>query len=213
MNILRNRKFWLSMAIILMVACGLFVSNKVVGQGEVGTGGSADVTLINPAMVIGYVNDIKMGILRIQKKLGMSSIPLEKLDFSWPGESEYGVEPEFEIFNQLGGQIQPVTDSRALQYWEDYTDNFRFVFTLGNKVKGLGSEQTELVAILPKMKKQPCELINHQLNENEIPGILKINLMPHPQEVPEDEVVELRSQYGCVETSEGYFYYHVLLER
>ena len=52
-----------------------------------------------------------------------------------------------------------------------------------------------------------------QLDKINLQKIKKINLTPYPQEVPENEIIELPAKYGCVETSDGYFYYHVLVER
>lgn len=147
--------------------------------------------------------------------MNLGEVPVEKLDFSIPGSPGYGDHPEFEIFNPAGGQSTYVTDPRSLEYWKTYMDEFQIIFSLENKIPGLGSGKSELLAIAPKIKKYSCELINKNSGNQIIPELKKIGLTPHPQELPDTELVILPEgqKDGCVKTLDGYYYYQILVER
>lgn len=213
-GIFKSRKFWLvAAALVLMAASGPFVSNYAMSQEKDISYGDREATLFNPNMIVGYVGSIKIGILRIQKKLNLDEIPVEKLDFSVPGSPEYGDHPEFEIFNPAGGQILYVTDPASLEYWKTYAEEFRVFFSLGNKVPGLGTEKSELIAIVPHMKKPSCEMINEWMKLKSIPDVERINTTAYPADLLPSELAVLPDTQGCVKTPDGYYYYQVLVER
>ncbi len=101
-----------------------------------------------------------------------------------------------------------------------------FIINLGNRVMGVGTEKTELLAILPDVKDFACKSIHRELERKGlssaiIPEVGVLNLSTDLTEIAENEVVTLPSfahpnkgnQLGCVKMADKYYYYHILLER
>jgi len=70
----RNRVFMLFGTAVLFAGCGvLFWANQKKDLGHY-----TDITLINPGVLEGYVQDIRNGILQVQMKLELDSFVLVK---------------------------------------------------------------------------------------------------------------------------------------
>ncbi len=200
--------------------CGLwFLAGKQKVQAE-SRGGAKINDFIFTGRIPGGAQNIAIGIARTMKKNNLSVGDIHRLDFSWPGEPKYGDDPMLEVYSIEGGQLTPprVTEKDLKSSWNKYySESNRYIITLGNRAKDTGSDKTELMAILPKVREISCELINRvndqPIESVTIPKIEKLNLTPHPVEVPEEDVITLPSRYGCIDTPDGYYYYHVLLER
>lgn len=203
-----------------MLSFGLLtLSFGLIACKEDASAGAKETKIIGAGVLPGAAQSIAIGIARIEAKQG-GSVDISQLDFSWPGELGYNEDPHFNIYSPEGGQIIPISDPRVLSYWNDYTEYPRFIVTLGNRVKNVGTEKSELMAILPKATEIACKVTIAFAEENKIPSkdvvipkTERINITPHPQEVLEEEIVALPSKYGCVETPDGFFYYHLLVER
>ncbi len=207
----------------VMLACGLAIvasgallwGGSVMSQEEKKSQtGDVEVNLVSSGRITNITVGIDAAIKRINIKNNLAETPIEKLDFSLPGDVAYGENPTFELFNPEGGQLDPILDLRSLKGWEDYSDSPKYIFTFGNRTKENGTDKSELMVILPNVKEAPCLLINKNREQSFIPELsVNINLVPHPQEVPENEIVTLPNEEGCIKTPSGFYYYAVLRKR
>lgn len=201
-----------SISMIMLVAC------KQESKAQ-----SMESKLINTAVLTHYGPAYATGVARIIIKQKLSIDDVSKIDFSLPGSDSYKKNPEMNIYAPEGGQIG------ALNYdsLNTVADSQEFIITLGNRVAGVGTEKTELLAILPNVKDFACTWLQKELERKgfseaiSVPEVDAINLSANLAEVAEDKIVTLPGyipsakgkQSGCVQSAGKYYYYYVLLER
>ena len=174
----------------------------------------------------------------LHKIMKQNNIGLDKLymiDFSIPGDVDHGDNPMYEVFSKENwitneGEWGHEPGSREDFFWtSDGYNSFWFLYTdqeqvgvlatLGNRVKGAGTEETDLLVVIPSFTKRACLVSVYNVMQRIdgvpkfVPRIEKISTVPFPKEPEESEIVSLDTSYGCYETPDGYYYYELLLER
>ncbi|MGZ9107261.1 MAG: hypothetical protein ACXW4B_00370 [Micavibrio sp.] len=174
----------------------LFVASQVVGILIPGDPSTPQTKIDDN--VSRHVIDIRVGINKIYKDQGLKEADLNSIDFS---EHATG-DSARNIFHAEGGGV--------------IRSSLPFIFTLGNKISGSGSEKSDLIILLKKPDTEYCVYLQQNTKgSSEIPDLTQSpSLIPHPQEPKENEVVEFPSTpFGCVNTPEGLFYYYLLFSR
>ena len=163
-----------------------------------------------------YIKSLMPGIERIKIKQNLNDIPVEKLNFYWPKDSAYNADPAFGVYNPLGGQVTPPNEN-VDGAWKAISKNKRLIYSISNKVIGVGTNKTELIAILADVSRESCEALNRNdyANRNDkIPKVSFLNLTPLPLESNESDVVVLERRSACVQLPDGKnYYYDVLVDR
>lgn len=219
-GVFKNRKFWL-VAVAVAVACGLFAGNYALSQEENISRGDHDVTLTNYYALRQYVQAIRIPIARMVRTYNLDGKSLSQIDFSYPDDESYGDKPELEIFNPEGGGVPPLTSQEFQHSFARFSKTPRIIFTLGNKVRNKGSEQSDLIAVIPDIHSEVCQKIqdeSHKANMERTSDVVlsigqNLNLIAFPSEADERDVVVLPYDEGCIKTPDGYYYYQVLVER
>ncbi len=208
---MKNRKILLAVCSLSLMAYGLIACDE--GNAE-----SSDSNVINMGAITQRMATLAVGVSRVMAKKNLLIDDVSKINFSLPGTSEYKKNIDMNIYSAEGGQIGEQFNSNSLIPLADSTN---FIFTLSNSVRNIGTNKTELIAVLPNVKKFACEHYEEQKEKSLSAHYYKdfsyfegdINLSASHEVLSEAEVIVLPSKYGCVVTKSGIFYYHVLLER
>lgn len=210
----KNAKLWTGGSILLLsMVGGLWLFGIHLQQPYVSH--DVDVTLVSPSALPQYFQSISIPCWRIIKKYNLEGDDILLLDFSYPNDASYGDKPQYEVFNPLSGDATPPTQINDI--YKKYADNPQIIFTLGNKVEGLGSDKAEIVAIMPRVHEDICESIHKKQVQGatlEIPTASSApNLTPYPTIVDRENIYTLPSRHGCIKTPSGFYYYRALIER
>lgn len=125
----------------------------------------------------------------------------------------------YNIFSSEGGQVFPINHLKDQSYWGEFVKGDHLIFTLGNKVIGIGTEQSDLLVAFPEVTDIMCQMLNKRVgvgNEpsEKIPEIPRLNLTPHPKIDQAKNIVDLQNPKACVRLPDGKnYYYEVLVER
>ena len=202
-GVFKNRKFWL-VAVVAVVACGLFAGNYALSQ-ETKRKNQDGPDVINYDTINNLhirTSALASRIREMMAKNEVSQENLSELNFSF---LEQGNVFHFDKGKQLSDALADVLHKHS---GED-----SYIYTLGNRVKSLGTEKTELIAIAPKFKESSCKDFHDVLEKPITIMDRSPNLASLEQSVMENEIVELPYSAGCVSTPEGIFYYQVLVKR
>ena len=172
--LIKNKLFVVFGAAVLLTAAGysVFSANKKKDLGH-----DIDGTLVNPGVFTIHTESIKRGMLRIQLKLKLKSlVPVEQLDFSMDDNELNGADPRYKVFSPEGGNIFPINHLKDNDYWGKFVKGDHLIFTLGNRVRGVGSDLPELIVVFPEVTDVMCRLLNKKTYAAaEIPsGMLQI---------------------------------------
>lgn len=205
----RNKKLLLVAFALLLAVSGLAAGNKVMSQEK------SNDELIDISVITHYPASLAQGVQRalIKNKLSVADIGI--INFYLPDTDGYRTHYKTNVFSPEGGQVGKVN----LEYLSKFSDE-SYLITLANRISNAATEKSDLIAILPEINEVICTKIEQAYRGSggdgyvDIPELAKINLIPHPQEIPDSEVATLPFRSGCVKISGGgYYYYHLLLER
>ncbi len=151
------------------------------------------------------------GIEKVSAKYQLGVDDITKIDFSYPGTDGYEHNAKMNIFHPQGGNVSRYNIDRL----KAISNNTHYIFTLGNKIQGQGTGESELMAVLSRVKGDMCNKLAADFAEGGSFAISEgeINLTAHPKEISTNEIVTLPSKYGCIKTANEHFYYHLLMER
>jgi len=165
-----------------------------------------------------YLYSVEIAVKRTILRNKMTIEDVYKLDFSEPGTEGYGVNPEYGVFHPLGGGSVYHKDMSI--NFKEYADDPKFIFTVGNRVSGMGTDKSDLIMVFPHIYEAICKRIHQEYGPEghvkmDIPVLEgDINLMKFSQVPPESEIATLPEQkFGCVRTPSGLNYYYVLYAR
>lgn len=165
-----------------------------------------------------YLYSVENAVKRTMLINKMTIEDIYKLDFSEPGTEGYGVEPEYGVFHPQGGRSIYYKDMSI--NFKEYADDPQFIFIVGNRVSGMGTDKSDLIMFFPHIYEDICKRIHQEYGPEghvkmNIPVLEgDINLVKFSQAPHESEIVTLPEQnFGCVRTPSGLHYYYVLYAR
>lgn len=171
-----------------------------------------------------YPSAIRTALTRkIIDKNGANKIEFNdivKFDLSFPHSPEYKNDNEWSIFSK--------NDALDIEGYEAVRkavteNNSQYVVTLSNRISGLKTDLPELVAILPKLRKESCEAAIRAAND--LPSFETVyipkleeppSLKPFDQYAEQEKIITFpenqKPHSGCVEAEGSYYYYQVIYE-
>ena len=177
------------------------------------------------------VSFIKTALVRkiIDSKSGdkISLEEIQKYDLNFPGSVKYKDSKEWSIFYGFSS-LELSKETQHLQSMVSASSNDgKLIFTISNRVEGLGTEAPELMAIIPNFKEIYCQKVMQDLSgiqsTTEKVLIPKINeppnLLPHPEIVAKESIVTLPRilkgtkrdwDSGCFNAQGKYYYFYTL---
>lgn len=145
---------------------------------------------------------------------------IQKYDLNSPESSSYEDSKNWSIFYEYKDHLdfskyQSLLDTAAV--------NGNFFVTLSNRIEGLGTDKPELLVIATNLREAPCKsVIKTAFLDNSISKNIQIpildmppNLLPHPQIVSAEKIIELPNNpisRGCVQAGGTYYYYELIKE-
>lgn len=147
---------------------------------------------------------------------------IQKYDLNFPGSINYKNSKEWSIF--YGFSSSPEIQ-RLQSMISESSDGGELVFTISNRVKGLGTDAPELMVIIPEFEEKFCQSVIKDVMGIQSPkvkvAIPKINeppnLLPHSEMAGVDGIVTLPrilKEYdwdsGCFEAQGKYYYFYTL---
>ena len=110
----------------------------------------------------GYPHNIQVSFKRLILKNGYSleEFPfddMKKISFVKPGENGFGSNPTWEIFNAQGGGAN--VDMPYSSILLEHSEVSNFILTISNQMNDTKTSQKDFLAIIPKLKKNSCEMI------------------------------------------------------
>ena len=228
MQITFNKKTRLVACGLWLVACGLWlVACKQEGRAET----SSKTSLMMPcAQLSSCVSGLRSSLVRkIIENNGSDKISLEeirKYDFNFPDSVNYKNSKQFSIFYGSSSSDFYKKQNQTFQSMiKESSNNGEIIYTIANRVNGLGTEAPELVAIIPNFKEQFCQKIMNDAegirslkDKARIPRIDNSpNLLPHSEMVNEKDIITLPHilkqrdwDSGCFEAQGKYYYFYTL---
>lgn len=225
---MKIKKSILAICGLALVACGaLLWGGNVMSQGNANDLEHQEVRRVSMADIGAYAPSIRTSVLRLAILNGLENTDalkfeiIKKIDFSKPGDIDYGDMPTWEIYNPQGGRANlNYPDPKIIK---EHADSDGFIISAANKVHNSATSQADLMAVLPFFKKESCEKVISQIkmaqvNSSDIPKIANPPLLTFDSGA--NGIVELpyidgpgqskETPYGCVEANGSYYYYHVI---
>lgn len=147
---------------------------------------------------------------------------IQKYDLSFPGSTNYTNSEEWSVFYKFSSSA----DIQRLQSMVSESSNGgELIFTISNRVDGLGTGNPELMIIIPGFKEKFCQKIINEVmgvqslqEKAAIPKIDELpNLLSHPEMAGDDGIVTLPRilkerdwDSGCFEAQGKYYYFYTL---
>jgi hypothetical protein len=170
---------------------------------------------ISSISAVQYAAGVEQGVKRMLGK----KIPVDKIEFFAPidehfDEKTQGDNAKYQLFHPDGGRVAyyPV-DRDAVEkvtkvVGQNQNGNWHYFMV---RIKGVGSDEPELVAMLYRVKKDICKSINKQLLGNEnIPVVHAASekIFRGAYRLDGEGIDGVASQ--CVKAEDRYLYYRVL---
>lgn len=181
-----------------------------------------DPTIRAMNTLTGVASFIHSQVLRTVSKNNLGDRNLHQLDFSMPRDPDFGDNPELEVFNLKDeGSHLPFSNDFFLMTTGN-PDHSGFIFTLANRIAGLGTSQSDLIAVLPNVRSDLCSRIStnskHLQQEVYIDDIQNIDLTSFPAEpiTPNTivtPILKTDTGGGCIRTNDGFHYIHAIFKR
>ena len=162
-----------------------------------------------------YTNSIRSGLTRMVVIKDMQNSEISMISFILPDDQEYNEDYEYNFYEKDFPKSNVVRG--AHNNMSKYAVEPGFTITLGNKIEGLKTDETDLIAILPIKSEEECQTVERNVTRNQdalIPSIeTNINITPLNTEILGSQVATLPRKIGCVRAPNGLFLYNMLLER
>ncbi len=146
---------------------------------------------------------------------------IKKLDFVRADEAGFGSNPRWEVFNEYNGGEK--INKKYHSIIQQSSKIGKYQFTFSNRIDGLGTEQSELLAILPNVNKKVCEGIIRKIYGIPDPTVvmdIPISRAPNISSQNDEEIISLpairlkawKNEFisGCFQADNIYYYYDVL---
>ena len=152
------------------------------------------------------------------EKLNISDVT--KFDLNLPDSPDRTGSGDLSIFHDLDKKKL----NELLELSEIYklvTKSGKQIFTLGNRISGLGSDQPELLFFISDVREDVCEAVNKQMlsssesqHDELIPLLtIKPNLTPYPALPSSEEITTIDYRgyaFGCFKSGETNYFFQVI---
>lgn len=170
---------------------------------------------ISTISAVQYSVAMEQGVKRLQDK----KIPLDQIQFYAPIDEHFNENADedgarLQLFHPEGGAVvyypidHDAVEKLTKTLGEYQNGNWHFVMI---RIKGIGGDEPELVAMLYRVKQDICEKINRQLiGKQDIPVVHadSTKIFKGVYRLDGDGINGVPSQ--CIKADDRYIYYHVL---